>query len=186
MLKRVLSVISFDSSVVSSVAADEGALRDAYLLVLAVSVVSSALVFAFPVRFGLDSAVAGGSLAVRVLSFVVASGLVFAVSVLALWVSSWLYRLAASLLGGSGSAGGLFRAFGFAAPLGLLSYLPVVGWLVSLWVFALDVFIISVVEELSVARAVGAFALVVFSVLLLVLLVFGAVLFAGGPAVSRL
>ena len=175
VFKDVISVLGFDKRAISSVS--KRGFRDAYLVLLGVACLIVLFAFLFPAAYELE-AIASLGIVARVFAFFFGVGLMFVFLSGYVWLSAFIVRFVARLLGGSGSTKKLFRVFSFISVLYVLSNIPVDAFLVQLllvvWVVSLEVFVISVIEQVSVARAAAIFLLymlcfaVIFFFLLLV------------------
>jgi hypothetical protein len=177
MINRIVRVVRLDTTVFREVAEDESAMRQAAIIVFVVSFLS-----AVGSAIGMLIAKSGAGQAILgFLSEWLISGILIG------WIG-WAvltYFVGTTLFKGKTSIPEMLRVLGYAsAPrlLGLLGFIPCVGWLLSLagWILSLIAGFIAVREamELDTGKAVIT-VLISWVIAFVVSLIFGAILGVG-------
>lgn len=87
------------------------------------------------------------------------------------------FHLFVMLLGGKQGYSSTYRAFAYASAPTILSWIPLVGIVFSLWALALEIYGVSLLHKISIWRALGAIALgigiIVVAAVIFALLLYG-------------
>lgn len=176
-LKTGFEILKLDRKAMSSAASDEEATKWGVVTVVLTYLILgllSAFVLA-AATFGL-AAFAGPILLVAYPIM----GLV------GLFIGSGVVYLVAKLFGAQGTYMGLVRPFGLASMINVLSFIPVVNFLVGIWVLVVSVVTISETQRLSIGKAIGVVVVLIVLAFLLSMLLAGALLvnLLGGAALA--
>ncbi len=161
-LKKGFEILKLDRKTISEVASDQEATKWGV-----VTVVLTYLILGFLFAFLLTAVTLGmGAIAGPFLLVVYPiMGLV------GLFLGAGVVYLVAKLFGGQGTYMDLVRTFGLISMANVVSFIPLVNFLVGIWLLVVAVITISETQKLSVGKAVGVIVvLAVLGVLLSVLL----------------
>ena len=188
MFDRMMRVVKLDKTVYAEVEADQAATTQAATVVAIVAVVSAVGGAAGALISGGDAPVLGAVAALL-------SGLIGSFVGWLVW-SAVTYFVGTSLFGGEADLGEMLRVIGFAqAPqvLGILSFIPCVGWLFSVvgWLLSIYTGFLAVQEglDLDTGKTIATVViggLVAFVVNLVIGIVMGVIFGIGAAGVGIL
>lgn len=178
-LKQGFEILKLDRKAISSAANDEEATKWSILTVVLTQVVVALLV-----TFVFAAATLG-------LGLVAGPVLIITMPIMALvglFVGIGIVYLVAKLFGGQGTYMGLLRPTGLASYVTVISAIPIIGMLASIWAVVVSVVTISETQKLSIGKSIGVVVVigVVLFLLMMILTALFAVTLLGGMGAAAL
>lgn len=158
-LKKGFEILKLNKKVISKVSKDQEATKWGIVTTLLVYLLVSFILAFFITLFTLGFGILFAWIIILVMPIL---------AIIALYLSVGVFYILAKLFGGKGTYMELFRPLALANMIYILSFVPMVNYLVSIWYIIVSVVAISETQKISTGKAV---AVVLIPIILLIIIV---------------